>query len=173
MPDAFGNDFPSFIQRVQDDGLVRELEDMVWFDLMRLACLSSLEISSEEVSQEAALLCDRVTLDDNLRERCLGEIVEQESQKTKQMTLRRLILDAFKELCAPRCEYSILRLLLTSLDIILHEYETEAPFYVSYTDDLDYITYPDVPFPYTGPPTKYFALFDERPCFDKFWQAVL
>ena len=70
------------------------------------------------------------------------------------------------------CESIVLRPLFLALDL-LDEFESEAPYHVSETDGQAYATYTDIPFPIIGLATKYRALFDPRPMFQKFRVGLL
>ena len=164
---SFGMDYISFSRKLDSPSVLAELEDLAWFDLIRPACLFSLGLGTEALSNEARRVWGGVSSDVDLHQRCLAEVDRQETAKNQQNEIRQQVVQAFSAICVDTCERIVLRPLLLALDL-LDEFESEAPYYVSETDGQAYITFPDVLFPVIGPATKYLALFDQRPCFQKF-----
>ena len=162
----------SFSQRLDNPDLLAELQDLVWFDYIRFACLLSLGLTTDALTKEARRVWDKVSCEVEMHQRCLAEVAHQENALARQNELRREIVEAFSEICVDSCECIVRRPLLLALDL-LDEFESEAPFHVSETDGQAYITYPDIPFPMIGHATKYRALFDPRPMFQKFRVGLL
>ena len=127
---------------------------------------------SEPLTAEARQVGDKVSTDVILFQRCVNEVDHPQTLKEEQNRLRQAIVQTFSNICVERCEHTVIRPLLAALDL-LDDFESESPYSVSESDGQLYITFPGIPAPMIGPATKYQALFDERPIFQKFRVALL
>ena len=169
---CFGMDFIAFSQTLDSPDILAQLVDMMWFDLIRPACLRTLGLSNEPLTAETSQVWKKVSTDVRLFQRCINEVNEQQTAKEEQNQLRQAIVQAFSKICVESCEEAVIRPLLAALDL-LEEFECESPYYMSESNGQLYITFPSIPAPMIGPATKYQALFDERPIFQKFRVELL
>ena len=161
---TFGEDFTAFSRILDNPTVLTEMENMIWFDLIRPACLFSLGSDSTPLTAEIRQLWNKVDSDVRLWQKCLGEVNEQQTAMEEQKHLRQAIVQAFSAICVESCEESVIKPLLAALDL-LDDFQRESPYYASESDGRLYITYPGVPAPMNGPSTKYQALFDQRAIF--------
>ena len=151
---SFGLDFIRFSRTLDSPDILTELESMVWLELIRPACLFSLDLESKPLTAEARQVWDKVRTVVILFERCVNEVKHQEALKEEQDRLRQAIVQAFSNICVERCEHTVIRPLLAALDL-LDDFESESPYSVSESDGQLYITFPGIPAPMIGPATKY------------------
>ena len=101
--------YMSFSRRVDHPDVLAELQDLVWFDYIRLACLLSLGLPTDVLTKEARRIWDKVSCEVEMHQRCLAEVTHQETALARQNELRREIVQAFSAICVDSCESIVLR----------------------------------------------------------------
>ena len=93
---------------------------MMWFELIRPACLRTLGLSDEPLTAETFQVSKKVSTDVRLFQRCVNEVNEQQTAKEEENQLRQAIVQAFSKICVESCERIVLRPLLLALDLLGH-----------------------------------------------------
>ena len=170
--ESLGEDYMTFVHNLDCENIRAELQEIIWFDLVRPACMSVSGRASDPLSSEACQVYEKVSLDFVLYQRCFNEVEEQEIAKAIECQLRQAVVDAFSKICVKSCEATVIRPLMVELNL-LEEFESASPYYKSETDGQLYLEFPSLLAPMMGPDTKYDALFDTRAMFQPCREALL
>ena len=111
---------------------------MIWFDLIRPACLFSLGLDSRPLTAETRKVWEKVDSDVSLWQKRLGEVTQQQTATEEQKQLRQAIVQAFSAICVESCEDAVIKPLLAALDL-LEDFQSESPYYASESDGRLYI----------------------------------
>ncbi len=120
LADAWGTTAEDLRRRTNDDALLRDVEDVLWQDLVKpcAAQEAGIEDGNLTVREEDLMVWAKVCKVPDLRQRCVQEVLEQEATYAAFRQERNHVAQVFRQLCVRALEHTFLRPLLSSLGLL-------------------------------------------------------